>query len=363
MLFRFKIKKTARTHEPNSCLSWDMKDIATSGLYLTDQPREYNNTCTLTCNEHSNKDTSWTNTMQQSYLFVHQDMVILRLESEKEKRNNPGIHQVLTAESLPPRVGPAMSGSSCRKLVHHMAQENQGSGRGPWIHRNQTIYVLREHVVNSRHGHSQFMSNCRQSVRSFPVQNSRICSNMAHMVKLEILIHVRTITPNKSKYRQNSKLKGHIGSFKTILIQDPCLNLHKFNILDTIWCISHQNECQLLHFKFLNLLCPSQIHCVPGMSKLWPSVKNTHKSSVTSTIEAAACWNSHQEVTLIGTHIVSKFQPYTPIINKVIAKTVHSKFFQDHFLSRPFCFNLFSKLAIWHSLVRNSPFCICLGHI
>ena len=54
------------------------------------------------------------------------------------------------------------------------------------------------------------------------------------------------------------------------------------------------------------------------------------------------------EVTLIGTHIVSKFQPNPSIIAKVINNSVHGNFFQDHcvvncskikpyntFLSRP----------------------------
>ena len=60
------------------------------------------------------------------------------------------------------------------------------------------------------------------------------------------------------------------------------------------------------------------------------------------------------EVTLIGTHIVSKFQPNPTIIAKVIDNFVHSNFFQDHcvvncikiqpygtFLSRPSIFAYF----------------------
>ena len=59
------------------------------------------------------------------------------------------------------------------------------------------------------------------------------------------------------------------------------------------------------------------------------------------------CDNSHNkageqqqftpEVTLIGTHIVSKFQPNPTNMAKVIDNFVHSNFFQDHFLSRPLC--------------------------
>ena len=112
------------------------------------------------------------------------------------------------------------------------------------------------------------------------VQNSHICSSMAHhTVKLEeILTHFKTITPNKLKIQATQLIKGHIGSFRTILdsFQDPCLNHHKFNILDSILYISHQNKCQPLNFKFLNLLCPSR-SIVATYEQIWLSVKNTQK--------------------------------------------------------------------------------------
>ena len=106
------------------------------------------------------------------------------------------------------------------------------------------------------------MSNHRQSVRPFPcAKQPYLLKYGIYMVKLEkILTQFKALTPTKLKIQETWLIKGHIGSFKTILdsFQDSCLNHHKFNILDSIWHISHQNKCQLLHFKFLNLLCPSR---------------------------------------------------------------------------------------------------------
>ena len=47
------------------------------------------------------------------------------------------------------------------------------------------------------------------------------------------------------------------------------------------------------------------------------------------------------EVTLIGTHIMSKFQPNPTITAKVINNFIHGNFFQDHFLLRPLCAKLY----------------------
>ena len=125
------------------------------------------------------------------------------------------------------------------------------------------------------------MSNHRQSVRSFPcAKQPYLLEYGTYMVKLEeILTQFKAITPNKLKIQATQLIKGHIGSFKTILdsFQDPCLNHHKFNILDSIWCISCQNKCQPLNFKFLNLLCPSR-SIVATYEQIWLSVKNTQKA-------------------------------------------------------------------------------------
>ena len=98
-------------------------------------------------------------------------------------------------------------------------------------------------------------------------------------VKLEeILIQIKTLTTTKLKIQATWQIKEHFGFFQGHLdsFQDPCLNLHKFNIFGFIWCISHQNKCQLLNFKFLNLLCPSG-SIVAAYEQIWCIFKNTQK--------------------------------------------------------------------------------------
>ena len=186
------------------------------------------------------------------------------------------------------------------------------------------------------------MSNHRQPVRSFPcAKQPYLLEYGTHTVKLEeTLIHFKTITPNKSKIQAIQLIKGHIGSFRTILdsFQDPCLNHHKFNILDSIWCISDQNKCQPLNFKFLNLLCPADPLWSP-MSKIG-RVSKTHKKQGNFCNRGVSWLQLIPEVTLVGTHIVSKFQLCTPIISKVIANSVHSNSFQDHLISGLLYFDL-----------------------
>ena len=142
-------------------------------------------------------------------------------------------------------------------------------------------------------GHSYFMANCRQSVQTIPLCETAIfaCS-MAHKhgkIGGDLHFISRPSLQINQKYCQPGLIKGHIGYFKTILdsFQDPCLSYHKFNIFDSIWCISCQNKCQKLNFKFLNLLWPSW-SIVAAYEQIWQSVKNT-KNMITSTIETAAC--------------------------------------------------------------------------
>ena len=125
------------------------------------------------------------------------------------------------------------------------------------------------------------MSNHRLSVRPFPcAKQPYLLECSAYTVILEeIPTQFKTLTPTKLKIQATQLIKGHIGSFKTILdsFQDPCLNHHKFNILDSIWSISPQNKCQSLNFKLLNLFCPSRF-IVAAYEQIWPSVKNTQKA-------------------------------------------------------------------------------------
>ena len=61
----------------------------------------------------------------------------------------------------------------------------------------------------------------------------------------------------------------------------------------------------------------------------------THTIHNNSHNKAAKQLQFISEVTLIGTHIVSKFQPNPTIIAKVIDHFVHGSFFQDHLYSIP----------------------------
>ena len=89
------------------------------------------------------------------------------------------------------------------------------------------------------------------------------------------------------------------------------------------------------------------------MSK-FGGVLKTHTIHNNSHNKAGRQLQFTSEVTLIGTHIVSKFQPNPTIIAKVIEHFVHSSFFQDHFHSRPLYFSLFP--AQWQdSSYSNHP--------
>ena len=60
-------------------------------------------------------------------------------------------------------------------------------------------------------------------------------------------------------------------------------------------------------------------------------VLKTHKTHNNSHNKDGKQLQFTPEVTLIGAHIVSKFQPNPTIIAEVIATFVHSNFFQDTF--------------------------------
>ena len=153
------------------------------------------------------------------------------------------------------------------------------------------------------------MSNHRQSDHS-PVQNAYktaifVWVQHKHSKIGGDLDSIQGPYNIKIKSTDNTVNKGTFWFFQDHLdsFQDPCLNLHKFNIFGSVWCISHQIKCQPLNFKFLNLLCPSrsivaiyeQIWCVSKHTKfaiyeqIWCVSKHT-KRALTSTIEAAH-WN------------------------------------------------------------------------
>ena len=93
-------------------------------------------------------------------------------------------------------------------------------------------------------------------------------------------------------------------------------------------------------------------------------VLKTHKTCGNSYNKAGRQQQFTLEVTLIGTHIMSKFWSKPTIIAKVINNFVHSSFFQDHclvncikikpyatFLSRPSIFIYFPFKTITFSLI------------
>ena len=183
------------------------------------------------------------------------------------------------------------------------------------------------------------MSNCRQSVRPFP------CANQPYLLGY----NTYTYTPTKLKIQATQLIKGHIGSFKTILdsFQDPCLNHHIFNIFNSIWCISHQNKCHLLNFKFLNLCAPAGPLWLPMSEFGW--VSKTHKKHGNFHNTGSNLLKLTPEVTTIGAHFVSKFQPYTPILAKLLQKVYPVTPFKTIWPQ------FRSKLAIQHILSGKAP--------
>ena len=66
------------------------------------------------------------------------------------------------------------------------------------------------------------MSNHRESVRPFPCANQPyLLKYGTYTVKWEILTQFKALTPTKLKIQATQLIKGHFGSFKTIL--DSCL--------------------------------------------------------------------------------------------------------------------------------------------
>ena len=104
-------------------------------------------TCHSSLYSYSNKDTSWTTTCVDLYLYAEtwwqhwtcSSHGKLRPVREKEEEE-PGIYLCSQLNHCPGKGSDQLPiGSSCINLVHTKAQESQGSSRGPWTHRNQTI--------------------------------------------------------------------------------------------------------------------------------------------------------------------------------------------------------------------------------
>ena len=123
------------------------------------------------------------------------------------------------------------------------------------------------------------MPNHRQSDKSPCIFQPYLLIQVTQKVNLEILIPFKTITPRSIKIKAIQLKIRSYWFFQNYLnsFQDHCFNTHKFNISGSIWPKRHQNKCQPLNCKFLNLLCPNQA-IVTMYEQIWQTVKTTHKS-------------------------------------------------------------------------------------
>ena len=141
------------------------------------------------------------------------------------------------------------------------------------------------------------MSNHRQSVRPFPCTNTAIFARVWHKHS-KIRGDLDSIQgPHyiKIKNTGNTANKGTFWFFQDHLysFQDPCLNLHKFNIFWLYLVHFPPKQVSTIKFQISQPIVSQQAHCGHLWANLVHFQKHT-KSTVTSTIETEACWNSHQ---------------------------------------------------------------------
>ena len=138
-------------------------------------------------------------------------------------------------------------------------------------------------------------------------------------------------------YRQYGHNRDVYGSFKTIQI--PFKTIVNICIISTFWLQIHPNQAKQVqtypNSNFQISLCLLCLLCT-HVSKFGRVLK-THSHCDNSHNRVGRQLQFTSEVTLIGTHIVSKFQPNPTIIAKVIHHFVHSSFFQDHLHPIPLC--------------------------
>ena len=121
--------------------------------------------------------------------------------------------------------------------------------------------------------------------------------------------------------------------------QDHCIFLYSFNILTPNSIKPSQNKSKHVQIKIFKFHCVYCAYC-DLCEQIWQSVKNTLKLHDNSNNKIGRQFKFTSEVTLIGPHIVSKFQPNPTIIAKVIHHFVHGSFFQDHPHTIPLCVKL-----------------------
>ena len=114
-----------------------------------------------------------------------------------------------------------------------------------------------------------------------------------------------------------------------------CILVHIFNIFGAISVYPSQTHPNMPNSNFQIPLCQLCLLCT-HMSK-FDRVLKTHSNRDNSNNNIGRLFKFTSEVTLIGPHIVSKFQPNPSIFGKVIHHFVHGSFFQDHPHRVPLC--------------------------
>ena len=169
------------------------------------------------------------------------------------------------------------------------------------------------------------MSNHRQSVRSFPSANQPyLLEYGTYTVNLEeILIQIKSLTTSKLKIQATRQIMEHLGFFQDHFdsFQDPCLNLHKFNIFGcylAVICLPKQ--VSTIKFQISQPIVHQQVHC----DHLWANLVcfQKHTKRVVTTDNR---WQQHTEIHTRGDHtqvptLCQKFSPVTSNICEVITK-------------------------------------------
>ena len=115
-----------------------------------------------------------------------------------------------------------------------------------------------------------------------------------------------------------------------------CIFVYIFNIFGAISSVPKPNKSKHVQIQIFKFHCAILCLLCTRMSK-FDRVLKTHSNRDNSNNNSGRLFKFTSEVTLIGPHIVSKFQPNPSIFGKVIHHFVHGSFFQDHPHRVPLC--------------------------
>ena len=209
------------------------------------------------------------------------------------------------------------------------------------------------------------MPNCRQSVRSNPLHIQPFLLDTASTRQRRgSWISFKTIPHSFINYTSNTvKVRDIYGSFKTIWFLSRPLHFCVFWCINSTFlvpfpCIQAKQVQTCQNSKFQIPLCQLCLLCT-HVSK-FDRVLKTHSNHNNSNNTIGRQFKFTSEMTLIGPHIVSKFQPNPTIIGKVIHHFVHSSFFQDHPQWAPPCViaSKSTRISFKTILVLSRPFFI-----